>query len=201
MTRLQYTGFVLPNNVTDVINNAVEVVTACKIFFAYNSPWWKTLNLRNVVTDLPNRQTIDFGTGANGKAVLLAGYGDMDITKYWHELQNRGNNISCSNANFCPSDQVVLHMNKLMAKEFNISLGVIPSPIDGAIIFWDAPPFNGAWESWRAGYDWGVISDAILKPMAGEDLYIATGAYGPLVSSQWIEMALRQADNVIDRYF
>ncbi|XP_052767826.1 aplysianin-A-like [Mya arenaria] len=199
LSKVTFSGLSISHDLSDSIENAVKDVPAFKIFLAYDTPWWRTTNVTHAETDLPNRQVYDFGTSARSStSVLAAAYGDMDIVKFWREVQSRGPFMNCLNGNdTCPSEAAVKHVTNFLAEIFQIPLESIPTPVDGAISIWDQFPFGGGWHVWMPGYNWDDVRRDVLQPSPTDHVYFATGSYAPGETDSWSNNALETVERVL----
>ncbi|WAR18526.1 APLY-like protein [Mya arenaria] len=199
LSKVTFSGLSISHDLSDSIENAVKDVPAFKIFLAYDTPWWRTTNVTHAETDLPNRQVYDFGTSAQtSTSVLAAAYGDMDIVKFWREVQSRGPFMNCLNGNdTCPSEAAVKHVTNFLAEIFQIPLESIPTPVDGAISIWDKFPFGGGWHVWMPGYNWDDVRRDVLQPSPTDHVYFATGSYAPGETDSWSNNALETVERVL----
>jgi len=199
---VDWEGFRDPD-VSKIIQHSIKDVPAAKIFLAYDRPWWKDLpfTFSHSVSDLPNRQTYDFGTSnTTNKSVFLAAYVDMEDVKFWRELQSRGSStVAPSGKTNVLNQAAMFHATRFVAELFNISVATVPKPIGGAISMWDEFPFGGGWQVWLPGFDWTKVGKKMIKPSDSDDVFVATNGFSGSHGSAWAEFALEQADRVIDR--
>ncbi|WAR18525.1 APLY-like protein [Mya arenaria] len=199
LSKVTFSGLSISHDLSDSIENAVKDVPAFRIFLAYDTPWWRMTNVKHAETDLPNRQVYDFGTSAQtSTSVLAAAYGDMDIVKFWREVQSRGPFMNCLNGNgTCPSEAAVKHVTNFLAEIFQIPLESIPAPVDGAISIWDQFPFGGGWHVWMPGYNWDDVWRDVIQPSPTDHVYFATGSYAPGETDSWSNNALETVERVL----
>ena len=187
--------------------NSVRDDKASKVFLLYQTPWWRNLpadSLRRTVTksDLPNRQTYDFGVSSSGKAVLLVSYtdGEEDVV-YWRLLQSLGKCRSKVCDSTMVTDEVIKHAHMHLSKIYNISISSIPQPLDGIMQHWDIFPFFSGWGYWKPGVNFMNAMEDILKPNTGHEIYILNGQYTTRMYQSWGEGVLLSGDILLQKYF
>ena len=187
--------------------DGVDNIKASKVFLLYPYRWWlaatpEALRLTHSKSDLPNRQTYDFGESINGRAILLISYADGDINVgFWNQLQKTGRCTS----RFCDAnmvtDEIVKHAHIFLSQIYNISISRIPRPIDGMMQTWDQYPINSAWGLWKPGYNFIESFRDVMNPNPEEDVYVLNGDYSTGKYSGWAEGSLHAGDILLKRYF
>ena len=195
---------------TDEINNyvtkSVKDAPAAKVFLVYDQPWWRNtkLNFSHAITDLPNRQSYDFGISASSSAaVLLGAYADMDDIKLWRELHQNGGFLNYSdNSVETPNmvnSKVIDALHRYLADLHDIPLTSIPAPLTGVMSLWDKYPIGGAWSVWMPGFIWRDVQTRMVKPSDNDEIYTAINAFAPGEGSGWSETALESVELVLDK--
>ena len=204
MERIDWSGF-KTEEIHNLITKSVKDSPASKVFLIYDNPWWRNtpLNFSHAVTDLPNRQTYDFGTSAtSSKSVLLASYTDMEDVKLWRELQKEGQLLDTGGAvdkSNEVSTAVVEVMHKYLAELYNIPKSSIPPPISGMMALWDDVPYGAAWTVWMPGFIWEDVQHRMIKPSMTDDVYVASGSFFHGEASAWSESALETVEEMLGK--
>lgn len=181
--------------------NSVVDVPASKIFLIYDYPWWLggSRNFTFTHSDLPYRQSYNWGISRTGKAVLLISYADTHDVPFWSRLQNVGNIISKQHDETRVTDEVVKQVHLQLSKVYNRHVQTIPPPIDGMMFVWDKYPYNGGWVEWKPGSRWYDIKRYLTRPFPWENIYINHGYWGA-DHNGWGEGSLEAADDILS-YF
>lgn len=195
--------------IKNLLDSASKDSPAAKVFLVYDSPWWRSLDLQtgHSLSDLPNRQTYDFGTEIHSsninRSVLLVVYTDMDDVKFWREAQSVGKSFNCTTKHLtqanCVSAAVVTYAHAFLAKIYNISVQSIPDPIDGAISLWDKYPYGAAWHVWNPGYISSKVRERMTQPVKGDNVFVASGMLASGEGDAWAEGALYSVDSVLKK--
>ena len=192
---------------TNELINSVRNDKASKVFLLYRHPWWRNLptdylKRTHTKSDLPNRQTYDFGVSSSGKAVLLVSYTDgEDDVEYWRYLQNLGKCRSKVCDSTMVTDEVIKHAHMHLSKIYNISAYRIPQPLDGIMQHWDIFPFYSGWGYWKPGVNYMNAMEEILKPNKDQEVYILNGHYAARMYEGWGEGSLYSGDLMLQKYF
>ncbi len=182
---------------------AVTPIPACKSLLLYQRPWWRDHGVvegRNI-TDMPARQFYCLGAEAarlpseatGGHGVLMA-YCDMQAVARWKALVPRPD----------ASGFTALDGASPLAREVHREAGLVLGrtdalPLGAYFQDWSADPFAGGWHYYALGHDGAADSAAMLKPLAGRELYVCGEAYS--LAQGWVEGALERAETVLQRYF
>ena len=191
------------DEIHNIITKSVKDIHASKVFLVYDHPWWRNnkFNFSHAITDLPLRQTYDFGTSKSStKSVLLASYTDMEDVKLWRELHQEGDYLDTSDVvetNNAVSSDVVDAIHKHLADLYDVSVTSIPDPISGTMALWDQYPFGAAWHVWMPGYIWKDVEEKMIKPSDTDEVYVATGSFFHEENSAWSESALETVEKVL----
>ena len=180
---------------------------ASKVFLLYPYRWWLTLphpslRLTHTRSDLPNRQTYDFGQSFTGNAVLLISYvdGELDVG-HWNYLQKSGRCASRICDSNMVTDKVIRHAHIYLSRIYNISISNIPNPIDGVMKTWDDYPYYSGWGTWKPGVNFLQGFTDIMKPNNEHEVYILSGNYGTRRYTGWGEGSLHSGDILLEKYF
>ncbi|XP_065945175.1 achacin-like [Magallana gigas] len=181
--------------------NSVLDVQCSKIFLIYNYPWWLggSHNFTYTQSDLPYRQSYNWGISRTGKAVLLISYAETDAVPFWSRLQNMGNIVSKRYDDTRVTDEVVKQAHLQLSRVYNRHVNSIPAPIDGMMFIWNKYPYNGGWVVWKPGSRWYDIKRYLTRPFPRENIYINHGYWGADLNG-WGESSLEGADDVLS-YF
>ena len=183
--------------------DSVYDCTVSKIYIVYDYPWWRKIHLNFTQTrsDLPTRNTFDFGISrSTGRAVLLVTYADGSDVAYWRKLNSHGRRVGWRNDANSVTEHVVNHVHIHLSYIYNISMTSIPQPRDGTMMLWDEFPFNGGWSTWKPGYKWYDVRKELLRPSQNDEVYIANGYYGTYENNMWAEGALESVDEVLSHF-
>ncbi|XP_034325256.2 achacin [Magallana gigas] len=178
--------------------DSVLDVQSSKIFLIYNYPWWLggSHNFTFTHSDLPYRQSYNWGISRTGKAVLLISYTDTHDVPFWSRLQNTGNIISKRYDETRVTDEVVKQAHLQLSRVYNRHVNSIPDPIDGMMFVWNKYPYNGGWVGWKPGSRWYDIKRYLTRPFLQENIYINHGYWGA-EHNGWGESSLEAADDVL----
>ncbi|XP_052790366.1 aplysianin-A-like [Mya arenaria] len=204
LERLQWAGLQAPE-ISHLLKNAVNDVKAGKIFFGFQSDWYKKhVHYSDyTISDTPLEQTYDFGKSPiNGKAVLNIAYSDHS-NEVWKEM------VSSSPATFPGTDDDSLRMSNLAvdvarkyyAQILDIPEQYVPQPDYAVMRIWDDYPFGSSWYAWAPGFRQDLVARRMLKPSDSDPIFIASNTFSPGVDSGWIEGAFNTVDEMIYYYF
>jgi monoamine oxidase len=189
--------------------DAVLPVPACKLFLAFEAPWWNVsasgptvLNSADVsvaYTDLPMRQCYYFGAPAGREpALLMATYADDVATSFWSGLRNPG--FYTLRAPATPGRRALSTSDAMEATARKQLSAMhrdhdVPAPIDGLFFDWSEDPYGAAWHAW-APYrrSWEVVQ-TIKRPNPALDLFTCGEAFAQ--HQGWVEGALNSAELVL----
>ncbi len=186
--------------------NSVSPNELTKLFFAYHSPWWRSLKLNDgySITSMPIRSCYYFPSeedtqNGNRNSLLLASYQGA-FTPLWRSL-NAFKIQTNKAAQDIPSDVTAgkntigqaLHQLKILH-----GLTDIPDPYAAAFQDWGKPPYYAAYYFWNVGTDSHQVDLEVRKPNDREEIYIFTSDF--CEDQGWVECALRVADRLINQY-
>ena len=141
------------------VTKSVKDVPAAKVFLVYDHPWWRRTKHKftHAITDLPIRQSYDFGTSKTSTAsVLLGAYMDMGDVKLWRELHRNGEYLNSSDDALEPSNmvnaKVIDAVHTYLADLHDVPVASIPQPVSGTMSLWDEYPYGAAWHVWMPGF-------------------------------------------------
>ena len=180
---------------------------ASKVFLLYPNRWWLQLpepylQRTHTKSDLPNRQTYDFGESSNGTAILMASYVDEDMdVSFWNNLQKIGKCASRICDSNMVTDEVIKQAHIYLSQIYNVSVEDIPDPIDGMMQTWDEYPFYSAWGTWKPGFDYMQAFRDVMKPSPQHDVFVLNGHYAVEKYTAWGEGSLHSGDILLKRYF
>ena len=182
---------------------AATPMPACKSLLLYRRTWWRDHGIveGRSITDMPARQFYCLGSetarlpseDARGYGVLMA-YCDMENVAHWQSLV----------ANPDPSGFTALPGASPLAADVHREAAAVIGPTREAPLAayfqdWTAAPFGGGWHYYALGHDGVADSAAMLKPLAGRELYVCGEAYS--LSQGWVEGALERAETMLQRHF
>ncbi len=182
---------------------SVTPIPACKSLLLYKRPWWRDHGIveGRSVTGLPARQFYCLGSetarlpseDTNGYGVLMA-YCDMKSVATWQHLV----------ASPDPSGFTALAGASPLAAEIHreaqLVLGATDlKPLAARFQDWSVDPYGGGWHYYALGHDGLADSAAMLKPVAGRELYVCGEAYS--LAQGWAEGALERAETMLQRHF
>ncbi|XP_063438700.1 L-amino-acid oxidase-like [Mytilus trossulus] len=192
LEKLDWQGLYQPL-IREYITKAVKDMPAAKLYFSYDSPWWRKSPVYSdyIKSDTPFRKTYDFGTSIlnSPKSVLQAMYADTSLS-YWEELLNRANGNETS-GNGTELDQVI---KKYMSDIYTIPINTIPRPTNAAWMVWKNYPYGGAWQTWRPGYILPIVERAMTKPSVSDDVFVVSNAFNVRSFSYWSNGALQSVE-------
>ncbi|XP_052083730.1 aplysianin-A-like [Mytilus californianus] len=195
LEKLDWQGLYQPR-IREYITKAVKDIPAAKLYFSYDSPWWRRSPVYSdyLISDTPLRQTYDFGTSIlnPSKSVLQAMYTDTDVS-YWEELFNRayGNETSGDFVNGKELDEVT---KRYLSDIYKIPIRTIPRPTNAAVIVWKNYPYGGAWQTWMPGYIWPTVERQMTKPSLSDDVFVVSNAFNSRSFSDWGNGALQAVE-------
>ncbi|CAG2257561.1 unnamed protein product [Mytilus edulis] len=195
LEQLDWQGLYQPH-IREYITKAVKDMPAAKLYFSYDSPWWRRSPVYSdyIISDTPFRQIYDFGTSTLNppKSVLQAMYTDKDIS-YWEELFNRanGNKTTGDLRNEIELDQVT---RKYLSEIYQIPINTIPRPTNAVWMVWKNYPYGGAWQTWRPGYILPIVERAMTKPSVSDDVFVVSNAFNVRSLSVWSNGALESVE-------
>ncbi|XP_078341071.1 aplysianin-A-like isoform X1 [Crassostrea virginica] len=194
--RIQMPQFSNPTFISAL--NTVIDVQASKIFLVYNYPWWLSgsRNFTFTHSDLPYRQSFNWGISRTGKAIFLISYADKEDVPFWSRLQNTGNVISKRNDDTRVTDEVVKQAHRQLSSVYNIPVKTIPYPVDGMMFVWNRYPYNGGWVEWMPGSKRYDIKRYLRRPFGKNNIFINHGYWGADYNG-WGESSLEAADDVL----
>ena len=194
--RIQMPQFSNPTFISAL--NTVIDVQASKIFLVYNYPWWLSgsRNFTFTHSDLPYRQSFNWGISRTGKAIFLISYADKEDVPFWSRLQNTGNVISKRNDDTRVTDEVVKQAHRQLSSVYNIPVKTIPYPVDGMMFVWNRYPYNGGWVEWMPGSKRYDIKRYLRRPFGQNNIFINHG-YWAADYNGWGESSLEAADDVL----
>jgi monoamine oxidase len=184
---------------------SVHRYPAFKLFLAYESPWWRALEIASgrSVTDLPIRQTFYFGVEESERALLMSSYNDDRAVAYWQglgwterdeptapRLQVAGE-AGPSQVLVAPPE-MVRHAQAQLSRMHGLD---VPIPYIAAYRNWGAPPFGGAWHLWRVNADSVAIGKRMRRPLPEHNLHVCGEAYSGIQA--FIEGALTSTELVL----
>lgn len=171
-----------------MLNIQMPQLSTPQFLFALNSvsdvpayQWWLggSYNFTYTHSDLPCRQSYNWGIAQTGKAVILISYTyTSSEVAFWRRLQNVGNTISKRFDETRVTDGVVKHVHLHLSKVYNRHVKTFPCPIDGMTFIWKKYPYNGGWVKWKPGSKWYNIKRYLTRPFPREDIYINHGYWG-----------------------
>jgi monoamine oxidase len=190
-----------------------------KFALAYPEPWWHQLGLTSgdSVTDLPLRQIYYFETegeqpGGNPKntnSLLVAAYTDGISVDYWEGVRDSGPPFEIQSNAFVtgaePKLDDIYRISALMVAEAHRQLKEVhgvtdaPEPYAAAFRDWGDDPYGGGWHSWNIGVDTASVMPRIVKPAAGEEVYVCGESYSTFQG--WVEGALQTAEMILTGHF
>jgi monoamine oxidase len=170
---------------------SVEGFPAMKLYLWYERPWWRPgIRGMRTVTDVPLRKVFYLDRDPDAPAALLAMYTDGLDVRPWAELHD-------GSAPGAAPSPAILEAIQGQLQAIHPDVGVLPSPIGSALMYWGADPHEVGWHFWRAGF----VSDEILQlapqPDSELPLFLAGEAFSRHQS--WVEGALESADAVLER--
>lgn len=183
----------------DVLD-ASKPVLASKIFLGYSNAWWNVFgaNFSHSITDLPIRQTYDWKISKRtGRAVLLASYTDQSGTTFWDRVKGQGKAVGGRRYVTDVTDEVIKHVHLNLAEIYQVDVGKIPYPIDGAMFVFNSYPFNGAWHSLTPGYKMEEVRLSLIKPSCRDNIFIASGSFASQRFFGWSEGSLEAVEEVL----
>ncbi len=183
--------------------DAIQPVSACKLFLRFKSDWWCSLPDDMSVsskstygysrTDLPIRQSYFLGEDrSRGPRLVLAMFADGKDRVYWSRK------LDSHSGAIVPFDAIPQALVEDAVRQLSIVHGVeVPYPIDGIFIDWAAPPFHGGWHQWRPGYRSWVVAHNAIQPVNDLNVHFCGDAFSPVVG--WAEGALLSVEQVLQQ--
>ena len=160
----------------NVLKHSIFCGPLCRIYSAFpvgddGESWFAGLNKFTTNNNL--RIVIPIRGG-----VIMTSYTDNKYAKFWKNLYENGG---------------VEATNKELLRLMEESTGIknIPKPIETNIFYWDCGVGY-----WTVGTDSKEISDKIIQPMAGDNVFIC-GDHFSEKNQQWIEGALDTSERVM----
>ncbi|XP_046584821.1 achacin-like [Haliotis rubra] len=189
--------------IMDCINSVFDY-PAGKIFLAYPYKWWKAVypDSGTANSDLPPRYTLDWFTGDNGVAVILASYHIGETTRYWRELSQFGKPIpgSLPGAN-AVTDVVKDRVEKYLSLIYDVSQSDIPEALGGGMMLWDSYPYEAAFHCIKPGFRDDEVAEMMMKPSPSDDVYVVSNSWVEGDLGYWAEGTLHTVDRVLAKYF
>ncbi len=183
--------------------SSVTPIPACKSLLLYERPWWRDHGIveGRSITDLPARQFYCLGSEtsrpasepSNGFGVLMA-YCDENSVATWNALV----------ASPDPSGFSMLAGDSPLAAEVHREAQLVigntsVKPLAARFQNWGVDPYGGGWHYYALGHDGVADGEAIVKPLAGRNLFVCGEAYS--FAQGWVEGALERAETVLQRHF
>ncbi|XP_052085266.1 L-amino-acid oxidase-like [Mytilus californianus] len=194
LEKLDWQGLYQPR-IREYITKAVKDIPASKLYFSYDSPWWRRSPVYSnyIISDTPLRQTYDFGTSKLNppKSVLQAMYMDSDVP-YWEELFDRGYLNETIGDFILMGKEFVQVINKYLASIYKLPVKNIPT--HAAAYLWKNYPFGGAWQTWMPGYVWPTVERQMTKPSTNDDVFVVSNAFNSRSLSLWSNGALQSVE-------
>ena len=165
-----------------------------KLFLTFNTPWWRDVGIRNIITDLPTRHSFEMFVRPDNSSLFLAMYIIGEPTLYWKSLLSdkytNENNIGSNKLNKRLVDHALMYISEAMG----VSRSDIPEPTGGAVQVWEPAVY-----ALLPGFDWRRVRDRMSRPDPFSHVYI--NAYGMLRDSAWTNGAMRTAEYTLTRHF
>jgi len=182
---------------------SVTPIPACKSLLLYERPWWRDYGIfeGRSITDLPARQFYCLGSETsrpaseptNGYGVLMA-YCDETSVATWNTLAASSDGLGrAALAGDSPLAREVHREAQLVIGRTAIK------PIAARFQNWSVDPYGGGWHYYALSHDGLVDGEAIVKPLAGRNLFVCGEAYS--FAQGWVEGALERAEAVLQRHF
>ncbi|MGQ0532609.1 MAG: flavin monoamine oxidase family protein [Caulobacteraceae bacterium] len=170
----------------------VTPVNACKLFLAFERPWWPAaqyaspgIGIAASYTDLPMQQCYYHSTQGEGRALLLAVFADDAAASFWAPLSTNDEDSVASSTMI----EAVLGQLRTMHPDADI-----PDPVAAAARAW-----RGAWHAWRPGAQSWRSAPSLRDPHFGMPVYVCGEAYS--AQQGWVEGALNSAENLLQEQF
>jgi monoamine oxidase len=182
---------------------SVTPIPACKSLLLYERPWWRDHGIveGRSITDMPARQFYCLGSepgrlpgeSANGYGVLMA-YCDEKSVRTWKSLVAKPD---ASGFNVLDGDSPLA---REVHREAQLVIGSTKlKPLAVRFQDWSVDPYGGGWHYYALGHDGVADGEAMLKPMANQNLYVCGEAYS--FAQGWVEGALERAETLLQKHF
>lgn len=184
--------------------DAVAPVPCCKIFLAFDKPWWETLDfgpgkvdaksLAKSHTDLPMQQCYYLGQDQlTGRALMKAAFCDGGSAHYWLPLFRSRVQDCLSSPLPRPAIQEICRQ---LSESHSIS---VPEPCQSLFVDWTSSPFGGGWHLWQPGWNSYKIIQKLCRPSTHHDIHVCGEAFSAYQA--WVEGALSSAEYLLQTEF
>ena len=167
---------------------------AVKLFLTFNTPWWRDVGIRNIITDLPTKQSFEMFVRPDNTSLFLAMYIIGERTMYWKSLlpdkYTDENNIGSNKLN----KRLVDHALRYISEAMGVSRSDIPEPTGGAVQVWEPAVY-----ALLPGFDWRRVRERMSRPDPSSHVYI--NAFGMPGDTDWTNGAIRTAEYTLNKYF